>query len=51
MATIEEKFQLVLLMNGFGHIAASLLYAPLANRFGRRDERNERGKKDRKQGT
>eukprot|EP00913_Durusdinium_trenchii_P007975 g7481.t1 len=30
-----EKFQLVLLMNGFGHIAASLLYAPLANRFGR----------------
>lgn len=34
-SSFHEKFQLVLLMNGFGHIAASLLYAPLANRFGR----------------
>jgi len=32
----QEHLQLVLLMNGLGHVIASLAYAPVANRFGRR---------------
>ena len=32
----QEHLQLVLLVNGLGHVIASLAYAPVANRFGRR---------------
>lgn len=32
----HEHFQLTLLLNGLGHIFASLVYAPMADRFGRR---------------
>eukprot|EP00438_Fugacium_kawagutii_P026102 Skav201526 [mRNA] locus=scaffold3018:24318:35986:+ [translate_table: standard] len=32
----KELLQLMLLLNGVGHIFASLLYAPMADRFGRR---------------
>eukprot|EP00435_Cladocopium_sp_Y103_P053417 s758_g17.t1 len=32
----HEHFQLTLLLNGLGHIFASLFYAPMADRFGRR---------------
>lgn len=35
-ATIQERFQLMLMLNGVGHVLASLLYAPMADRFGRR---------------
>lgn len=32
----HEHFQLTLLLNGLGHIFASVVYAPMADRFGRR---------------
>ena len=32
----HEHFQLLLMLNGLGHILASLLYAPIADRCGRR---------------
>ena len=34
-ALSQEHFQLTLLLNGSGHIFASLVYAPMADRFGR----------------
>ena len=34
-SAVQEHFQLTLLLNGLGHIFASLVYAPMADRFGR----------------